>query len=342
MTVRVLVVDDSAFMRQRITSILEQDRQISVVDVADNGLDAVRKSSALKPDVITMDVTMPVMDGIAAVKQIMRRRPTPILMLSSLTKAGAESTLAALEAGAADFMPKQLDELAADDIDGGQGLRQRVIALAKRSRQAPKHWPNTGTGNASASPARLARGGYQLLVVAASTGGPLALQTIVPKLPAKIGFPVLLIQHMPASFTTSFAKRLNQLSQIQVREAQDGDILQPGVALVAPGGRQLELANSGRIMIRDGAPGEIYKPSADVAFASISENFQGRVLALVMTGMGADGRIGAEKLKTAHARIWVQDEASCVVYGMPKAVAEAGLADQVLPLDQIGVAFEGL
>lgn len=335
MPVKVLVADDSAFMRRRIAAILEEDQDIEVVDVACDGAEAVRKTATLRPQVVTMDVEMPGMDGIQAVREIMRLCPTPILMLSALTHAGAKATLAALDAGAMDFIPKRLDDIHRDQEVAKLELRHRVRVLAYRSRgmSASVSKPKAAAGSRHAIFQDLTP--PQLLVIAASTGGPAALQKILPKLSPTVGFPILLVQHMPGYFTPSFAERLNQLSAIEVREAVDGDILRPGVALLAPGGRQMELSCGNRILIRASRPNETYKPSADVTFISVAEHFRGRVLAVVMTGMGEDGRLGAERLKTGDAKLWAQDEASSTIYGMPRAVAEAGLADQILSLDEI-------
>ncbi len=180
---------------------------------------------------------------------------------------------------------------------------------------------------------------FQLLVIAASTGGPLALQKVLPQLKTNVGFPILVVQHMPKDFTRDFAERLNRLSKIEVREAEDGDRLKPGLALLAPGGKQMELEANRTIKIRATRHKELYKPSADITFTSVAHRFMGRVLAIVMTGMGADGRFGVKILKSKGARIWVQDEQSCTIYGMPKAVADAGLADQIIGLDEIGKRF---
>ncbi len=338
MPVKVLVVDDSAFMRRRITEILEEDQDIKVVDVARDGAEAVRKAAILRPQVITMDVEMPGMDGIQAVREIMRLCPTAILMLSALTHAGAKATLSALEAGAMDFIPKRLDDIHRDQETAKLELRHRVRVLASRSRGVSasvfKLKPAARSRHAAISQ-DLRTTPPQLLLIAASTGGPAALQKILPKLSPTVGFPILLVQHMPGHFTPSFAERLNQLSAVEVREAVDGDVLRPGVALLAPGGRQMELSCGNRILIRASRPNETYKPSADVTFTSVAEHFRGRVLAVVMTGMGEDGRLGAERLKAEGTKLWAQDEASSTIYGMPRAVAEAGLADQILSLDEI-------
>ncbi|RRQ20894.1 protein-glutamate methylesterase/protein-glutamine glutaminase [Thiohalobacter thiocyanaticus] len=339
---RVLVVDDSGFFRRRIVEILEGDAKLEVVGTAANGQEAVRQVLALKPDVVTMDIEMPVMDGITAVRRIMALRPTAVLMFSSLTYEGAQATLNALEAGALDFLPKRFDEFSRDKEEAKRTLRNRVRAIGLeglRMQQAPAARPAPAPAPA---PARMQppvrRGDFRLVAIGSSTGGPVALQQVLSGLPAGFAVPILLIQHMPASFTPAFAERLNQQCRIQVKEAEDGEALQPGVAYLAPGGRQLAVESQGaRVILRVyDDPAQHYRPCVDQAFSSVAAAFHARVLAIVLTGMGADGREGARKLKQGGASVWVQDEASCVIYGMPGAVAEAGLADEVLPLGQIG------
>ncbi len=311
-----------------------------------------------------MDVEMPVMDGISAVRRIMSSRPTPVLMLSSLTHQGARATLDALEAGALDFLPKQFEEMGRDRQEGQEQLRARVLALARRRRASAVrsealrpavnasplgttvHVPRASPAAAPAVRGGVGRGAYQVVAIGTSTGGPVALQQILTALPASFPVPLLLIQHMPASFTPAFADRLNNLCAITVRQALDGDLLAAGTAYLAPGGRQMIVeARGGHIRIRvvDGDERLNYRPCIDVTFASVAKTYPGKVLAVVLTGMGADGREGARLLKRDGSSVWAQDEASCVIYGMPMAVVEAGLADRVLPLNQIGASLaEGL
>jgi len=339
MAARVLIVDDSGFFRRRLTEIFGHDPGIEVIGTAANGQEGVEQAARLKPDVITMDIEMPVMDGITAVKRIMAARPTPILMFSSLTTEGAQATFAALDAGAADYLPKRLEDIAADRQAAIQELCSRVRVLATRGvRSAPRP-------AATAAPARALStsigvpGRYKLLAIGASTGGPAALQQLLMELPQEFPLPILIIQHMPATFTGPFAQRLDQMCRIRVKEAADGDALAPGQALLAPGGKQMVLENRGAqvvVRIRDPEPGQTYRPSVDVTFGSAARVFPGKVLSLVLTGMGADGREGARLLKKDGSTVWAQDERTCVVYGMPAAVAEAGLADQILPLPAIG------
>lgn len=355
MVAKVLVVDDSSFFRKRIIEILEADPGIEVVGTAADGREAIRQVTQLKPDVVTMDIEMPVMDGITAVRRIMALRPTPVLMFSSLSYEGAQATLDALEAGALDFLPKRFDDIARDRDEARQLLRIRVRQIAGRPvgriSAAPAAAVGAVAGGGVASRPRrpaadtqaLARSPqHQVVAIASSTGGPVALQQVLTKVPGDFPLPIVLVQHMPATFTPAFAKRLNQQCQIQVKEAENGELLRPGTAYLAPGGRQLVLRQrSGQVSIRveDGDPELHYRPCADVTFRSLAEVYGGKVMAVVLTGMGADGREGARLLKQRGARVWAQDEATCVIYGMPHAVVEAGLADAVLPLPDIGPAL---
>jgi two-component system, chemotaxis family, protein-glutamate methylesterase/glutaminase len=348
--IRVLVVDDSGFFRRRIVEILDTDDRLQVVGTAANGREAIQKVMELKPDVVTMDIEMPVMDGITAVRRIMKLQPTPILMFSSLSYEGAKATLDALEAGALDFLPKRFDEFSQDREEAKRMLRARVRQIGAR---VPG--PRTGSAATAAaagtrSPTSAAtarrpiaatrRGDYRLVAIGSSTGGPVALQQVLTQLPASFPLPILLVQHMPASFTPAFAQRLDQQCRIRVKEAEDGELLEKGTAYLAPGGRQMGLVDRGgqvRVRVYDGDASLHYKPSIDMAFSSAAEVFPGKVLSVVMTGMGADGREGARALKKGGSTVWAQDEATCVIYGMPAAVVEAELADQILPLTDIGL-----
>ncbi len=381
MSVRVLVVDDSRFFRKRIEEILKVDGGIEIIGFAVNGKEAVEMAAELKPDVITMDVEMPVMDGITAVRMIMKRRPVPILMFSSLTTDGAQSTLDALDAGALDFIPKRFEDISSNSDEAKLLLRRRVKEIARRGRAINMRIRHGVVHARPASTAVIERLGsivprnkpiprvpirphdppkqksprsplsrtqpsdatdIKLLAIGTSTGGPVALQNVLTALPANFPLPILMVQHMPGTFTPAFAQRLNQVCAITVKEAQEGDLLRPGVALLAPGGMQMKLARRGSqyiVKVEEGDPQLNYKPSVDVTFASIAANFNGRTLGVILTGMGADGREGCRALKQKKAEIWAQDEKSSVVYGMPFAVFEAGLAHKVLPLAEIGPAI---
>ena len=361
--IKVLVVDDSGFFRRRLVEILSADPQIQVVGTATNGQEAVEQTLALHPDVITMDYEMPVMDGITAVRQIMQRQPTAVLMFSSLTYEGARVSLDALDAGAADYLPKNFEDISRNPDKVRQMLCERVHALARSNRRslgfsqagtppplttsspAPVVRPRVSPAAAPAPAAAAAEPAKRssaprkrpdkLVAIGTSTGGPVALPKVLTRLPANFPAPILLVQHMPGTFTSAFAERLDKLCQITVKEAEDGDTLRPGVALLAPGGQQMMLDARGTVRILPGDERLNYKPSVDVTFGSAARAFQDKVLAVVLTGMGADGREGARMLKQAGSTVWAQDEASCVIYGMPMAVVKAGLADGIYDLDEI-------
>lgn len=348
MPLRVLVVDDSNFFLQRLKEMIDQHPDLTVAGTASNGREAVEKARELKPDLITMDFEMPEMDGITAVKHIMAERPVPILMFSSLTYEGARITLDALAAGAMDFMPKDFGEVSRNADVLRKKLHDRLLLLGRQSRAsvaAPR--PDTTRRPApepalrEARPIPATRTGRmprpKLLVIGASTGGPVALTEVLVNLPGNFPLPIVLVQHMPENFTKAFAERLDRQCQIRVREAADGDALEPGLALLAPGGKQLMLdaRHGGTVKIVEDDR-MTYKPSLDITFGSAAKQYGADVLGVVLTGMGADGREGARMLKTAGATIWSQDEASCVIYGMPMAVAKAGLSDKVLGLKDIG------
>jgi two-component system chemotaxis response regulator CheB len=377
MTVSVLVVDDSGFFRKRLTEILTSSGQIKVVGAATNGREGVELAERLRPDVITMDYEMPVMDGISAVREIMRKHPIPVLMFSSLTYEDARVTLDALEAGAVDFLPKNFEEIARDNSQLQKILIERILDVARSrpgnrpaaparsepsapasrapgpsarpeitTRQRPEEHGRAGPAGSTSeteAPRRHARRGaakrYAVVGIGTSTGGPVALQRVLTALPATFPAPIVLVQHMPASFTPAFAERLNKLCRIEVRQAQDGDVLKPGLALLAPGGKQMMVENRGgqaRIRILPGDERLNYKPCVDVTFGSLARSFPGKTLGVILTGMGSDGKEGCRMMKQSGSDIWSQDEKSSVIYGMPMAVAKAGLTDDVLALDEIG------
>jgi len=371
MAVKVLVVDDSGFFRRRVSEILSADPSIQVVGTATNGKEAIDQAIALKPDVITMDYEMPMMDGITAVRHIMQRCPTPVLMFSSLTHEGARVTLDALDAGAVDFLPKNFEDISRNPDKVKQLLCEKVHSISRSNRRslfsapapapAPVAAPSAPTSSSFSRPAPAPvtrpapppvrtsapaaahahspapkRKAYKLVAIGTSTGGPVALQRVLTQLPANFPAPIVLIQHMPAAFTKAFAERLDKLCRISVKEAEDGDILRPGLALLAPGGKQMMVDGRGAIKILPGDERLNYKPCVDITFGSAAKSYGDKVLAVVLTGMGADGREGARLLKQGGSAIWAQDEASCVIYGMPMAIVKADLADAVYSLDDIG------
>lgn len=497
MTIRVLIVDDSRFFRKRLAEMIASDPELELAGEAENGHDAVLRVRELKPDLVTMDVEMPVMNGIEAVREIMKVCPTPVLMFSSLTEQGAKATLDALEAGAMDFMPKCFDDILKNKKESVEALigRMRELGRAKGSmhrfrphahtsqahasfsahssvRTEPRsaslasglspsstqglgaraslrtttslrentllrdkasigadsrtttftkngleatsrtsslasrlngitssatsqtlgaeglalanttkdttsisermaairtrlHSPNkTSARGASAltsnlkesfkenakessketvndkAPTSLAYNRkFAAIFIGSSTGGPLALQTVLTALPADLPVPVVVVQHMPGSFTGPFAERLDELCALKVTEAKDGDQLVAGHVYVAPGGMQMlvesSIGNKATLKIVPSPAGINYKPCVDITFGSAAQAYRGRVLASVLTGMGADGRKGSSLLRAQGATILAQNEETCVIYGMPKAVVEAGLADYVLPIDEI-------
>lgn len=353
MITRVLVVDDSGFFRRRVKEILDEDPLLTVVGDASNGQEAIDKNIELKPDVITMDIEMPIMDGIKATQTIMETNPTPIVMFSSLTTEGAKATLDALEAGALDFLPKRFEDISQDRNEAKKVLCERVRTIAQKKHMLQKTSPatrsptlTTPASSATAvpkTPVSIGKsGGIELVAIGTSTGGPLALQNILVNLPADFSKPIVMIQHMPATFTPAFAKRLDQMCKISVKEAEDGDQLKPGLALLAPGGKQMLVdGRAGNAVVRviESEPSLTYKPSVDITFRSINKVFPAKTLAIVLTGMGADGREGARILKTHGSEVWAQDEDSCVVYGMPAAIVDAGLADKVISLNDFSQAI---
>ncbi len=367
MTVSVLVVDDSGFFRRRLGEMINGFDGLKVVGTASNGREAIEQALKLKPDVITMDYEMPVMDGITAIRHIMDQCPTPILMFSSLTYEGARVTLDSLEAGAVDYLPKNFEEISKNSEVLKRKLAERILTVAKARRgsiiqssipassEPEKYTPSavvapTPSARAPAPTAppreetvaparerpRRSNKHYSLVAIGTSTGGPVALQNVLSRLPANFPLPLVLIQHMPATFTSAFAERLNSLCKITVKEAKDGDTLAPGVALLAPGGKQLMVGRGGKIKVLPGDERLNYKPCVDITFGSAANAFGGEVLAIVLTGMGSDGCEGAKLLKQKGATIWAQDEQSSVIYGMPMAVAKANLTDEVLSLHQLG------
>lgn len=341
MTIRVLVVDDSSFFRRQIQKLLLEDPGLEVVGTASDGKEAIEKVRALKPDIVTMDIEMPIMDGIASTREIMRRHPVPILIFSSLATEGAQATFDALEAGAVDFIPKRFEDISKKRDEVQKLLCTKITNIAKHGiitrRVKPIHKPIIVGHKAPIKTLSTVTGGkYKLLAIGTSTGGPVALQDVLSKLPKDFPVPILMVQHMPASFTPAFANRLDQTCDIHVKEAEKGDVLCAGTAYLAPGGKQMTVRGSS-IDITDSDPSLTYKPSVDLTFSSLADVFKDKVLAIVLTGMGADGCEGAKKLKSAGSTIWAQDEASCVVYGMPAAVVNAGITEKILPIKDVAL-----
>jgi two-component system, chemotaxis family, protein-glutamate methylesterase/glutaminase len=339
--IRVLIVDDSAFMRKVIANMLSADSRISVVGTARNGDEAAAQVKALKPDVMTLDIEMPGLNGLDVLRHVMKEMPLPVIMVSSLTEEGAKETLTALDLGAVDYIPKHLQGSAVNIVTIQQNLIEKVVMahqvgpkLAQFGRRASREHPVSPILPLAGSSGR----GHRMVAIGCSTGGPKALQEILPLFPKDFPAPILVVQHMPKFFVGPFAQRLNELSQIEVREAVEGDVLRPGLALIAPGGVQIKVArrNTLETVVKLSAePVTLHMPSVDVMMMSAAQIYPERVIGVILTGMGYDGMEGMAAIKKANGRTIAQDEATSVVYGMPKAVVDSGTADKIVPLDQI-------
>jgi two-component system chemotaxis response regulator CheB len=329
--IRVLVVDDSAFMRKVISDILASDDSIEVVDTARDGLWALEKLKSVQADVITMDVEMPRMNGLEALKKINELYKIPVLMLSSITRAGTDITIKALELGAFDFVLKP----SSGELLRIDSLKQELISKVKLC-----CLPGTGERGgkipqlAAARKEESGRGPIKAVCIAASTGGPKALSRIMSMFPVNFRPPLLIVQHMPAGFTRAFAERLNNGSALTVKEAAEGDRIEQGTAYVAPGGYHM-LVEGGRIKLDESPPMHGVRPCADKLFISAAENMGGRLIGIVLTGMGRDGTAGLEAIAKNGGICIAEDESTCTIFGMPKSAIEKGAAHTVLPLDRI-------
>ena len=337
--INVLIVDDSAFMRNTLSSMISSDPGLRVIGTARDGIEAVEKVSSLNPDVVTLDIEMPRMDGVEALKHIMAENPVPVLMVSSLTTEGAKATLDALEIGAVDFIPKNLSDLSVNIVKIREILVEKIKGIGKKrpARRIIKH---------SYKPLRMPKASQytsqrriSIVTIGSSTGGPRALQNIITQFPEDFPVPILIAQHMPASFTGAFAERLNQLSKIKVKEAEDGEPLKKGTVFIAPGGGHMEVRRKRPaetcIAISEDVGEYIYRPSVDMLMLSIAQNFSAYVLGVILTGLGNDGEKGMGEIKNKGGKTIAESEETCVVYGMPKAVVNAGIADKIVPLDEI-------
>lgn len=350
--VNVLVVDDSAFMRKMISNILEDHARIHVIDTARNGQDALKKIKEHQPDVITLDIEMPIMDGIAALKEIMEHDPRPVVMLSSLTREGADKTLESMEFGAVDFIPKpsgsiSLNIQAIEDEIISKVLEAAEVKVNKLKRDMPtlpikKVVPRpTFEKKPLVKPLSDQPKSFKKIVaIGTSTGGPRALQQVITQLPEDLKAPVVIVQHMPAGFTKSLADRLNHISKVTVKEAADGDMLHPGVCYIAPGGFQMRVKSSTKghqIKISKEENRNGHQPSVDVLFESLAELKGVEFISVIMTGMGSDGTNGMIQLKEHHPFTHTISESkeTCIVYGMPQAAEKTKLVDFVEPLTLI-------
>ncbi len=369
--IRVIIADDSVFMRRVLTDLFNKQPDFTVVGTAANGKEAIAKTKELKPDMLTLDVNMPVMDGLNALAVIMDQCPTPTLMVSSLTQRGTEATIRALALGAVDFISKdggavsRIDNIADEILE-----KSRVVARAKvrrilspgassgdKPKAAPKPQPsalsrfaaplmkNAGGGSppvgAKAKPIKATPTGRKLVVIGTSTGGPQALQAVITRLPGNLPCGVTVVQHMPAGFTKSLAERLDTISAVSVKEAENNDIIESGHVYIAPGNYHLKIKAEGsqrKIILTQEPPVGNHRPAVNVMFDSAAQ-FGGDIVSVIMTGMGCDGCDGMKSIKQHGGYSIAQNEATSVVYGMPKAVVDAGLADEVKPLQDIADAI---
>ena len=383
--IRVLIADDSAFMRMVLSDMFKKQPDFEVAGLAVNGKDAVEKVKSIQPDLVTMDVNMPVMDGLQALGHIMKECPTPVIMFSSLTQDGAKATIQALSLGAVDFVSKvggsisKVDTVEDEILSkaraavGAKGILHRMSALPPpvpeptpaptpqetepKEHAAPPtmrriQLPLRGGGAASPPPKRFtphavpaaqpaSSGGFgrKLVVLGCSTGGPKALQSVVPFLPRNLPCGVLIVQHMPPGFTKSLAERLDEISQISVKEAENHDMIEAGHVYIAPGNYHMTVANDGReILLNQDPPIGTLRPAADVLFKSAAP-LGGRIVSVILTGMGSDGAVGMTEIKKTGGYVIAESEETAVVYGMPKAVVERGLADEIKPLQAIAGAI---
>lgn len=381
--ITVLIVDDSPFMRLTLQKILNQDPEIKVLDTARDGREGIEKLQTLRPQVVTMDVEMPIIDGLQALDEIMRWQPTPVIILSAVTTEGAQATLKALDTGAFDVVAKPSGGPGADLQAFARDLLSQVKAAAQvdprrlgkkgmafRSKPQASIKPTSsagsivgsslGTGFKTAasslgttslasgsvksrvteSNALLPKHPIEIVAIGTSTGGPSALQNVLPQLPADFPVPVLVAQHMPPGFTGPLAQRLNGLSPLNVREGVNGEVLKAGTVYFAPAGKQLQVQRRGGLLYlhigEDSPISTLYHPSVDVMFLSLAKEVGKGALGVVMTGMGNDGLKGMREIKSLEGFAIAESEETCVVYGMPRSIVDAGLADRVVPLSEIG------
>lgn len=340
--IRVLVVDDSALIRGVLTELLSQDAAIEVIGTAPDPFIARQKIKELNPDVLTLDVEMPKMDGLTFLEKLMAGHPMPVVMVSSLTQAGCETTMRALELGAVDFATKPTLDIRQGMEEQAQDLIHKVKAAAQatcRSRKPVQE--NSGEARKPMAASAMLKTTDTIIAIGASTGGTEALRDILEMLPPNTP-PIIITQHMPERFTKHFADRLNQMCQIRVKEAEDGDTVIPGQALIAPGSFHMELRRSGakyHVVINQDPPVNRHRPSVDVMFRSVAQYAGKNSVGVILTGMGNDGAAGMLEMKQAGAYNISQDEDSCVVFGMPKEAIKAGGVDKILPLGEIPAAM---
>jgi two-component system, chemotaxis family, protein-glutamate methylesterase/glutaminase len=351
--IRVLVADDSAFMCKVLKEIINSDAQLEVAGTARDGREAVALAESLRPDVITMDINMPHLDGLQATELIMSQHPRPVVIVSSESREGAASTLRALELGAIDFVPKPTNGIDLDMRNIREELTRklkmaakvrvvRTATMSKLTAHAPVPHPSAAMSGADRAAIHSASNGtkFPLVVIAASTGGPAAVMRVVAGLPKDLQAAVLLVLHMPAAFTSQFTIQLAEISRLPVKEAEAHEAPQPGVIYLCPGANHLRISSTGKIALDGGPRIEGYRPCADVALESAAAFARPLTLAVVLTGMGNDASKGVQAVKAAGGHVIVQDEATSVIFGMPAEAIKTGSVDEILPLDQISAAIE--
>ena len=343
---RVLVVDDSAYVRKVVKEMLSRSPFIEVVGAARDGREALELARQLDPDVVTCDLIMPELDGVGFVREQMRRKPVPIIIMS-IANENAEAALNALDSGAVDFVQKPTALATEKIFEVSNQLIDKVKAAGtialERIQVSPATETNSTAGMAQPQTVIAGKQSVDIVVLGVSTGGPQALKQLIPQLPSDFPVPVVLVMHMPVGYTEMYARKLNEVSRLTVREAAEGDVVRAGVVLVAPAGRHLSfrrLPDGTVITHLDARPFDmLHRPSVDVMFQSAAEIFRDRVLGVVMTGMGSDGKQGCAWIKSQGGLVFTESEETCVVYGMPGSVVEAGLSDKDVPLNKLAVAI---
>ena len=337
--IRVLIVDDSAFMRTALSQMVASDPDLWVVGTASNGNDAMQRIPSLDPDVITLDVEMQGLDGLKTLNRIMAEFPRPVIMVSAVTVKDADATFNALQAGAFDYVPKQLSPASLDILHLRDGLIAKIKAAAESRRVSQPQVLSRKPPLAVELPRReVSQFTPAIVALGISTGGPKALQDILPVLPADLPVPILVVQHMPHGFTAPFAKRLNSLSAVSICEAAHGDLVRPGVVYIAPSGSHMTVDRSKSrtvICLSDQPENQVHIPSVDVMMQSVAATFHSLAMGVIMTGMGSDGAQGMNAIRREGGFTLGQDEGSCAVYGMPRVCAEMGILDRIVPLSQI-------
>ena len=354
--IKVIIIDDSAFMRKSLTLMLESDPEIRVIATARDGNEGIDKVSKLKPDIVTLDIEMPGMNGLTALKIIMEQMPVPVLMVSSFTTESAQATMQAFDLGAVDFVSKDLASISTNIKNIKEELvdkvkqiaRSRLIQTRFRMRrlvQSSHERKSQITPASKTVSFESAASDFRAVVIGISTGGPEVLHKLIPKIPENFPVGIAIVQHMPPHFTKTLAERLNSISKIYVKEAEQGEIIEAGKAVIAPGGRQMTFCNNGTYVtteISDDPSNALYKPSVNIMMKSAAATFHGPLLGLIMTGMGKDGVEGLKCIKSKGGYVIAQDEESCIVYGMPQAALEEGVVDSMVSLENISLAFNRL